>query len=603
MSYIVVPILHHLGYSDEEIASEEIAKNTPFENLISIIHAMMMHDTRLIDVVNDIQSSKERKTEIIKSFVGDDNIIFFDGFDSTKLRESLTIHLLDSICRCILPLTEEQIIKWVQSHYDNTGKWPKRDSKHLSKPHDSWSKIDTALREGLRGLPGGSSLAKLLKRHFGIGNIQSLPQLITKEIKNCILVYKERTGEWPNEKSGSIPELPGETWAKVMSALHKGGRGLPGGSSLAQLCEELGKRNPKNLPKLTIEQICEWARAHHRRTGDWPTKDSGSIFEAPGESWGAINYALKSKKSIRGLHGSTTLALLLKEQLGAGLSKYDINTIKNCILAHMERVGTLPDKYSGAVFELPSKTWGMIDSALRKGNVELAGKSNLAKFISIEFKIRNLKYLPELDVEIIKRCILAYHKRTNEWPDKDSGEIPELPGETWSSIDSALYRGKRGLHKSSLAKLREQLGGKPNHYDQPNLTKEIIRHWAQLYFNNVGKLPTENSGLIEEASYRITWCAVNAALRQGLRGLSGGSSLSKFLFEEFEKRNLKNLSNLYIEVIKKCISAHKERTGKLPNRKSGPIPELPGETWNGIISALYRGSRGLPKGWNIANLS
>lgn len=538
MGYIVVPILHSSNYRDAETASKEIAKNTPFENLISIIHAMMMHDTRLIDMVNDIQSSKERRAEIIKNFVGDDNIIFFDGFDSTKLRESLTIHLLDNMCRCILPLTEEQIIKWLQNHYDHIGEWPRRDSEHLFKLQgDSWSKIDTALREGLRGLPGGSSLAQLLKKYFGVGNIQSLPQLSIEEIKNCILMYKERTNEWPNEKSGSIPELPGETWAKVMSALHKGGRGLPGGSSLAKLSQDLGKRNPKNLPKLTIEQISQWAEAHHKRTGEWPTKDSGSIPEVPGENWKAINYALKSKKSIRGLRGSTTLSLLLKEQLGVGLFKFDISTIKKCILTHVERIGAYPDKHSGVVFDLPGKTWGMIDSALRKGNIELADKSNLAKLISTEFRVRNIKYLPDLEVEIIKKCILAYHKSTNEWPDKHSGKIPELPGETWSSIDSALYRGKRGLYKSSLAKLREQLGGRPNHYDLPNLTKEIISRWAQLYFNNAGKWPNEYSGLIEEASYKITWRAVNAALRQGLRGLSSGSSLSKFISKELGKCN------------------------------------------------------------------
>ena len=451
-------------------------------------------------------------------------------------------------------------------------------------------KIDTALREGLRGLPGGSSLAKFLKRHFGIGNIQSLLQLSIEEIKNCILMYKERTGEWPNEKSGAISELPGETWAKVMSALHKGGRGLPGGSSLAKLCEELGKRNPKNLPKLTIEQICEWAKAHHKRTGEWPTKDSGSVPEAPGENWGAINYSLKSKKSIRGLHGSSTLGQLLKEQFGIDIPKFNINLIKNCILTHKKRTGMWPNKNYGPIIELPGKTWIMVDSALRYGNCGLNSESNLAKLISTEFGIRNIKYLPELDTEVIKKCMQAYWKRTGEWPDKNSGAIPELPGETWASIDSALYRGARGLNKSSLAKLREQLGGKRNHYNLPNLTKEIIKKWAQLHFSNMGKWPTEYSGLVDEAPYKITWRAVNAALRQGLRGFRGGSSLAKFLFEEFGKRNTRDLPNLDIKEIKKCISAHKKRTGKLPNRSAGPIPELQDETWSCVISALCRGS-------------
>ncbi|OWK40200.1 hypothetical protein FRUB_05119 [Fimbriiglobus ruber] len=98
--------------------------------------------------------------------------------------------------------------------------------------------MDAALVMGVRGLPGGSSLAKLLAEHRGVRNKQALPQLATEQIREWIEAYHERTGEWPKPGSGLIPESPGETWAAVNTALARGGRGLPGGLSLyGVVCE------------------------------------------------------------------------------------------------------------------------------------------------------------------------------------------------------------------------------------------------------------------------------------------------------------------------------------------------------------------------------
>jgi hypothetical protein len=98
-----------------------------------------------------------------------------------------------------------------------------------------------------------------------------------------------------------------DTWASVHAALVDGYRGLPGGSSLAQLlAEERGVRNIHMLPLLRKKQIIRWADDHHNRTGDWPTQHSGPIVETPGETWNGVNHALE--RGTRGLRGSTTLA-------------------------------------------------------------------------------------------------------------------------------------------------------------------------------------------------------------------------------------------------------------------------------------------------------
>ena len=52
-------------------------------------------------------------------------------------------------------------------------------------------------------------------------------------------------------------------------------------------------------------QIREWAEAFHRRAGNWPTRDSGEIADAPGETWKGIEAALYAGR--RGPPGGMTL--------------------------------------------------------------------------------------------------------------------------------------------------------------------------------------------------------------------------------------------------------------------------------------------------------
>src|SRR6266568_4544631 len=95
--------------------------------------------------------------------------------------------------------------------------------------------------------------------------------------------YHERTGNWPRKDRGRIPSTLDETWLGVDLALRRAGRGLPGGSSLAQvLAEWRGVRNIRRLPRFRVEQILAWADAHYERTGSWPNHLSGPIADAPG---------------------------------------------------------------------------------------------------------------------------------------------------------------------------------------------------------------------------------------------------------------------------------------------------------------------------------
>jgi hypothetical protein len=110
---------------------------------------------------------------------------------------------------------------------------------------------------------------------------------------------------------GPVPGAADDTWGRLDKALRKGGRGLPGGSSLARLlAERRGVRNLRALPPLSVALILRWARAHRRATGHWPTtKTRGPIRGAPGENWAIIHSALREGK--RGLPAGLSLHLLL----------------------------------------------------------------------------------------------------------------------------------------------------------------------------------------------------------------------------------------------------------------------------------------------------
>jgi hypothetical protein len=272
--------------------------------------------------------------------------------------------------------------------------------------------------------------------------------------------HRRRTGRWPNRNSGPVAEAPTENWCAIDQALRDGRRGLPGGESIAQLlARRRPARNKKVLPRLTIRQIVEWAKAHRRRTGRLPAITSGAVHDAPGESWQAIHAALE--RGVRGLRGGDTLTKILAQYCGA----------------------------------------------------------------------RRRGHTPRLTIRKILAWADAYHRRHGSWPHANSGAIPGVRGETWLSVNEALYMGWRGLERgSSLARLLDDQRGVRNRARAPRLTREDILRWARAHRQRTGRWPTSQNGPIPEAP-GDTWAAVDGALRHGSRGLDGGYSLPRLLYD------------------------------------------------------------------------
>ncbi|MGO8749938.1 MAG: hypothetical protein ACLQNE_28670 [Thermoguttaceae bacterium] len=502
------------------------------------------------------------------------------------------------------PLKISEILSWAWSYREWTGKWPTKDSGPAGgKLWESWQNVDRALREGTRGLPGGSSLAQLLAENFGVRNRTSLSPLTIEKILEWADAHHERSGNWPGRRSGIIPDSDGETWSSVDAALMAAGRGLPSGWTLPKLLAQYrGVRNIQALPSFTEEQILTWADAHRQRTGAWPARKSGPIAEATDEKWSAVNQALQD--GLRGLPGGSSLALLLAEKRGVRnpwtRPTLTIAQVLAWADAFHERTGRWPDVRSGPIPEAPGETWLAINCALARGRRGLARGLSLTKVIAAKRNVRNRASLPRLSRKRILAWAIAHHKRTGKWPTENSGPILDCPGENWHTVDTNLRAGCRGLRgSSSLARLLDSCGVKRNPQTLPRLSQRKILVWADAHFQRTGQWPITTSGPVQDASGE-RWDSINKALHRGLRGLPGGSSLLLLLARKRGARHPLSQPPLTVGQVWEWAVLHFQRTGQWPNRLSGPIADAPGETWNKVNLALRHGQRGLPGGPTLA---
>lgn len=76
-------------------------------------------------------------------------------------------------------LKVKQILAWADAHRSRTGAWPKSTSGPVvDAPGETWGAVHSALQSGLRGLPRGSSLPRLLEQYRGVRNRLNPPEQI-----------------------------------------------------------------------------------------------------------------------------------------------------------------------------------------------------------------------------------------------------------------------------------------------------------------------------------------------------------------------------------------------------------------------------------------
>ena len=298
-------------------------------------------------------------------------------------------------------LTEDQILAWADAYHDQTGRWPRKDSGLVpGNWTQRWSGFDSALQKGLRGLRGGSSLARLLAARRGVRNKKGLPHLTVPQILRWADAFHATHGDWPQPKtkSSGIAGTNGETWLAVDTALRVGQRGLPGGSSLPQiLADHRGVRNHADLPPLSVGQVLAWADAFYERMGEWPKQRHWpkEIPRSGGETWGNVIQAVA--RGLRGFPGNGTLFDLLAVHRGARnvgrLPRLTQGQILGWADAHQAAHGEWPTCRcpQQVIPDTHGERWFNVDQALRKGLRGLTGGSSLPKLLAMHRNVPNLK--------------------------------------------------------------------------------------------------------------------------------------------------------------------------------------------------------------------
>ncbi len=141
--------------------------------------------------------------------------------------------------------------------------------------------------------------------------------------------------------------------------------------------------------------------------------------------------------------------------------------------------------------------------------------------------------------------------------------------------------------------------------EKPDLTEDNIFDAAAKYRTRMGEWPTVRSGDASlDFPWPESWIAVNAALVNGSRGLSGGKSLPRLLEERASYINVHNRPALSCDEILSAASRFYGRTGRWPSQLSGDASEDFGrsETWVNVNSSLVSGNRGLSGGSSLAKL-
>lgn len=508
------------------------------------------------------------------------------------------------------PTTVSQILKWADAHHGRMGRWPAKNSGRIGEAGaGSWDSIDTVLRKGGRGLPGGTTLARLLHEQRGTRSQVHRPSLSVAQVLRWADAHQQRTGQWPLWDSGEVAESPGETWLMVSNALRDGTRGMPEGSSLPRLlAEHRGRRNLHGLPKLTEKQVLRWLDAHQRRTGTWPVVSSGPVVDAPGETWSGVNDGLM--RGGRGLPGGSSIAILLAAHRGRRHLRMQPPLTERQMLrwadAHHERTGRWPVAKSGPIAEQPDENWSKIESALVFGRRGLPGGSSLSRLLARHGrKPVRMKVEPLSEQQVVTWALL-HHRRTGDWPSKRSGPVADAPDERWSAIHSALYDRRRGLTRQTTLAwlLRDRLGVelRGRSPDRPPLSTDAILEWADDHRRRKGRWPNTNSGWVL-AQPTESWEAINMALREGRRGLPGGSSIKLLLRSANRPPDPPRLWRpaLTIAQVLEWADDHHRRTGQWPTCNSGIVAGQPGENWRAVNAALTYGMRGLPRG-SLAHL-
>jgi hypothetical protein len=286
---------------------------------------------------------------------------------------------------------------------------------------------------------------------------------------------------------------------------------------------------------LTEEKILSWADAELAASGKWPHAVAGDVRDVPGESWPAIDRALRF--GFRGLPEGGSIAQLLEKHRGA-VNHLEPRRMTEKKIARWARAfykthRRWPTRSAGAIPGTPF-TWCAVSVALGRGLHGLPGGTTLPRVLEA-LGARNIGRLLPLTDARVARWARKFRRKHGRWPKKTDGQIDGAPkGDTWKRVGASIVQGRRGIkRRTSLAKfLSEVCGAPPPSVRRPLTIAPIVKR-AREYQRKHGSWPTEASVDPQLTKIGETWHRYDRALRAGSRGLPKTTLLK--LYEQYGK--------------------------------------------------------------------
>lgn len=139
-------------------------------------------------------------------------------------------------------LTVRRVLSWADAHKSRYGSYPTIHDKRPPAPGESWIAINAALERGARGLPGGTSLPKVLAEHRGVKRGIHRPRLKLAMIVRWARDHYSVTGSWPTEGVGEIVGTD-ERWDNIAQCVRLGLRGCPRGWTLKKVIDRYCRKH------------------------------------------------------------------------------------------------------------------------------------------------------------------------------------------------------------------------------------------------------------------------------------------------------------------------------------------------------------------------
>ena len=114
----------------------------------------------------------------------------------SSLRELLAKHRGIRNHMRLPKLTVDQILSWADAYYARQGVWPQQNSGPIEDaPGETWSGVANALSRGYRGLPGGTSLARIRRQYLASGADRDLRDAEGKTALDIALDHMRNVGD------------------------------------------------------------------------------------------------------------------------------------------------------------------------------------------------------------------------------------------------------------------------------------------------------------------------------------------------------------------------------------------------------------------------